>query len=647
MDELFSSLRDFALAYLDAGWHPLELPAGAKAPPPDGRTGFDGVDMTFVEVDRAAWVGNIGIRMPIDAIGIDVDAYRGGKAELDRLVAELGPLPNTWISHSGRNDGSGIRFFLVPEGMTWVTGLAGIDIIQRKHRYALPYPSIHPDGRRYGWWDQAEAASTTEVPRVEDLPDLPWAWIAKLSRPNSGDIASRAQAVDLPGLDAFIGDHTQADSPSYITGSILAHFNERTQAGYSRHDTMQHCLIWAMEHVRAGVAAAQPTIDLFAKAWVRVMDDPRRGELSSHGRTTEFDAMVRHAVGKANAKTTDELHKYHDDAAGITMNVPSDDPPALVTEQEEPSLLPRPIDWAEFATRDSGIRRWLVDHFWPVGRALALWAPAKLGKSELALWIALKLATGRDPWNGDPIEPIDIGYFDFEMSEEDLDERLAGFDVDLDTLGHLHYWALPAIHALDTEDGGKELASLAVEFGCQALVVDTFFASTKGEENESTTVHDFSRYTATRLKQLGIAYLRTDHAGHNTRRERGSSAKRGDIDVAWGLKRVQDGESVVLDCAGSSRLGWVGPSLTVDRVIDADGIVSYQMPVRIGWPSAVFAKAAQLDAIGFPLDKGRRAAISALKLAGIRPGHNPTLDDALEYRRGTCAQGVPKSVPNS
>ena len=309
-----------ALAYHEAGWHPIELPAGAKAPPPEGRTGYGGSDMTEAEIRAAAWAGNVGLRMPPDVIGLDVDAYHGGDATLARLLTKCGPLPPTWIAHSGRNDGSGIRLYRVPVGFTWVTSLPGIEIIQRGHRYAVVFPSMHPEGRPYGYVDQNELAFTTDVPAVEDLPELPWPWIAELSRARMADVDRASEAADPDAVEAFLEGHSRADQPSYA-GVILADFEERWRAGHSRHDSMTHALIWAMECVRAGIASGRPTVDLLAAAWIEaVSPDARRAQISSPQRTTEFAAMLRHAVGKVRGKPEAEMRKFHDDIAGPRMN---------------------------------------------------------------------------------------------------------------------------------------------------------------------------------------------------------------------------------------------------------------------------------------------------------------------------------------
>lgn len=614
------SLREAARAYQKAGWHPLMLPAGAKGPPPEGRTGYGGSDMTPEEIADALWAGNIGVRMPVDVIGLDVDVYKGGDRSLEELLAHCGPLPNTWISHSGRGDGSGIRFFRVPTGLAWVAGLAGLDIIQRSHRYAAVWPSVHPDGRRYQWVDQSEGR-TDEVPLVEDLPELPWPWIAELSRAAAND--PRSSAVDVTGLTAFVEAHTQADQPSYVS-TILAHFRDHWQQGYSRHDTMQHCLIWAMECVRAGVAAARPTIHQLGELWVEaVSPDARRAELTSQRRTTEFEAMLRHAIGRVEAKPEAEILRIHDEIAGVPMR------PAPSPEVTAPSGVF--LDWRAFAERDTDSRRWLVESFWPWGRSMALWAAAKQGKSELALWCGAKLAMGEHPWSGSAIEPIDVVYLDWEMTEDDLDDRLSDFGIDPLRLEHLHYALLPPLHSLDIEKGGAQLEELVTSVGAQAVIIDTFSRAVAGEENEADTVRAFYRHTGSRLKRLGIGYLRTDHAGKDrTKGQRGTSAKRDDVDVIWSMSRTKGG--VLLDCTGSTRLSWVGPSLQVERHV-SHGTVSYTAPLRFGWPAGTAAKAAELDALGIPKTAGRPTVEAALKAAGHQIGHKRVLQAAIRYRQ--------------
>jgi hypothetical protein len=138
--------------------------------------------------------GNLGVRMPPDVLGLDVDNYGGkqGGASFDNAVQTLGELPGTYRSTSrGAEDLSGIRFFRVPAGLhwKWPEQFGGhVDIIQRVHRYAVVAPSVHPEGRFYQWFD--EDGAQCDMPSVTDLPELPSHWVEALSQQLAGGEAA-------------------------------------------------------------------------------------------------------------------------------------------------------------------------------------------------------------------------------------------------------------------------------------------------------------------------------------------------------------------------------------------------------------------------------------------------------------------------
>ena len=179
---------DAAPLYWAAGWPaPLPLPTRRKAMPPAGWTGRDAPFPD--EADVAGWCatqghGNVALRLPAGVVGIDLDLYKPeGAASYARLLDECGPLPATWLSTS-RGDGSGIRFYTVPAGVRWAERRAGpgIEIVHVAHRYAVVWPSIHPEGRTYRWYAPGGALGAG-VPAVAGLAGLPAVWGRRLSEP--------------------------------------------------------------------------------------------------------------------------------------------------------------------------------------------------------------------------------------------------------------------------------------------------------------------------------------------------------------------------------------------------------------------------------------------------------------------------------
>lgn len=514
--------------YHEAGWHPFPLPARAKKSPPTGRTGGDGVNMTIKEIEATTWAGNIGLRMADDVIGVDVDGYKGGCETLANLEAELGSLPPTVMSHSGRGDGppdapvrlgSGIRFYRVPPKMAWVQALdGGIEIIQEHHRYSLAPPSIHPDGRRYELFDQAEDAPVDGIPLVEDLPPLPWSWIEYLSRADANEAASgaRSQAASGDEVIEFIERHTAAEMPGYIS-EITAAFVEKTKRGRSRHSTMQASLIWALEHVRAGIASAEPTLKLLADRWVvAVADDPRRAQVHSERKPTEFQSMVRHAVGKVNAKTQDEIHVIHDSHVLVGWS-----PPALEPTAEGPANEPAepertswyPVDLTD-ALAGRGVPPPLFLHR---SDGLPLLYPGRLhwfqGESESGKSWAAQLAVAEVLKDGGHAL-----YIDFEDDETGLVERLLALAVSPEAIVERFVYLRPDEPLYDARNnatsGAADLAGVLDGRTFAVAIIDgvTEAMTTEGLALlDNTDIARWLRRLPKRLCARGAAVVCIDH----------------------------------------------------------------------------------------------------------------------------------------
>lgn len=181
-----------AQQYWDAGWRGiLPMPRGKKFPPPTNYTGYQALEPSWPDIQ--AWCedkpdGNIALHLPDGVIGIDVDAYSGKTGGGTIAYAEhlWGTLPPTVRTTSRDDPTSGIRLYRVPPGSRLRTkieftdkGLGHIEIIQASHRYAVVWPSLHPDGGRYRWQDHHQTA--VDIPQPDQLPELPDAWADALA----------------------------------------------------------------------------------------------------------------------------------------------------------------------------------------------------------------------------------------------------------------------------------------------------------------------------------------------------------------------------------------------------------------------------------------------------------------------------------
>ena len=95
-------LGRFAAGLADADLPVLPLLPRSKRPRFKG--GYRRATCDLEWIDRHWWYhrdDNIGVRPPLAMVVLDVDPRNGGRAALARLVAEHGPLPQTWEARTG------------------------------------------------------------------------------------------------------------------------------------------------------------------------------------------------------------------------------------------------------------------------------------------------------------------------------------------------------------------------------------------------------------------------------------------------------------------------------------------------------------------------------------------------------------------
>jgi hypothetical protein len=287
------------------------------------------------------------------------------------------------------------------------------------------------------------------------------------------------------------------------------------------------------------------------------------------------------------------------------------------------------IDWTTFWNRDQSAEDWLVWPLVPVGRGVALYAPAKAGKSLVILSLVAAAATGRKGLDGSPTEPIDVMYLDYEMTQDDLQERLEdmGYGPD-DDMSRLHYASLPSLPPLNTEAGALRLLELVSFTDAKLVVIDTLGRAVLGEENSNDTAQDFYYWTGRALKTAGVAFLRADHAGKDlTRGQRGGSAKNDDVDLVWQLTRIEGG--VKLLCT-HRRISWVPESLQVS--VDSETGWRFELVKDEVYPDGTKELAELMDRLGLDLYVSQRQAQAAIRASG-ESHRNDKIRAAVRWRK--------------
>jgi Bifunctional DNA primase/polymerase, N-terminal len=320
--------------YRAAGWaRSFPLPVRKKDPPPVGITGRDGEAPNFQTVAtfrRAPWDSNLGVAMPQDLIGIDVDQYgdKRGAEHLAALEDRLGVhLPAAVRSSSrGPDNPSGIRLYRVPPGIDWKGELCpDVDIISWHDRYAVVWPSTHPEGRDYQWYGDGGEPLDRPPLVAGDHPDLPWQFVAHATK--DPDVPADYEAPEARREAIWHPKVTEAFDRFPGTGS--RHANARTASmALARYEQLQ-------------LDGATAALDELGVRFITAIEDDR----GRHTAAAEWGRLLTGARYKAR---TTESTVLRDRAVGVLII----DPPPSVNGNGERVRIPPPDNEDFWTTRD-------------------------------------------------------------------------------------------------------------------------------------------------------------------------------------------------------------------------------------------------------------------------------------------------------
>jgi KaiC/GvpD/RAD55 family RecA-like ATPase len=215
----------------------------------------------------------------------------------------------------------------------------------------------------------------------------------------------------------------------------------------------------------------------------------------------------------------------------------------------------------KFAPREYVIGPWLRE-----GESAMLWAPAGLGKSMLALTIALAVSGGGKVcgWTFDKPRPVLV--LDGEMNIQDLQERLEmlsgtidGLDLEaadrnLQVLCRQHQHPDVRFPDLATPEGHNDVVTRALGMRAALVICDNFSTlADVADENEAAAMQPVLQFLL-RMKQAGIATILVHHSDKGENNYRGSSKLATTFEAIVGLWRI-DGRSALEGTGFELRFG--------------------------------------------------------------------------------------------
>lgn len=561
-----------AWTYRGAGWAGvLPLPVGDKWPPPRGFTGWAGADPSGPDVQ--AWVdgpegaGNVALRLPAGVYGLDVDDYGGksGGAALARLVATNGPLPATWVVGSRVESVSGIRLYRadLPVGRRWLDEPAGhgagVEAIHLGHRYAVAWPSIHPEGRKYVWRrPDGVLAGDGEVPRPEDLPAMPAAWVEALStlgEARTGEQAGHEETVTV------VRGFRDGDPCTRVTEARARAAGRLREAsdGAALHPAGRDATheIVALGH--EGHVGARAALAEHYSMFVEVRAARDGGRATARGAAEgEWWRLVRGAVGKLTGPAATScdcalwsgeglLFDYvpapadtiqadrsetpaGDDPSGGEGGVGGLDPPShadallarLLTAAQVRELRPPPALVEGLLTLDS--EAWLI-------------AKPGAGKTFVALDLAGHVGAGRE-WMGHAVLGGPVLYLAAEGAGG-MGRRVQAWEQRNGPMANVHF--LPVAVQAAREEQWAALVEVARRLQPALVVLDTQARITVGlNENDNSEMGQFVHAIGQLRRASGACVLVVHHLGRSGQDARGASAIDGAQDTELRLTRTAD-----------------------------------------------------------------------------------------------------------
>lgn len=550
------------------------------------------------------------------AVDIDThDPTADGWEALHDLEQTHSPLPDTWRSLTGA--GGGHLIYSVPPGVTVRNQQAsgnriapGIDVRGEGGQIVVA-PTTHPDTQRAYAWEHDYA------PWDRPVAEAP-AWLVELvADPPAVSTPTATQSSNLHAAGTVFDLH-RADW-NWETELLNRGW---TICGNRGTDTY-----WARpgKDRRAGHSAVlhQPDGPLVIFTTEMPPQWQPAGTRTADGGGWAFGPFGFYAATHHNGDRTAAAAALHatygltDTLDGLIAPAPLEQI-ADTPDQYDADLLAMLVDWHTFADTDHRAEEWLWEPIIAAKRSTAIFAPGGVGKSLIVLRLATDIVR----------QGHKVLYLDYEMTPDDLNDRLTEMDVDPHTLhGQLHYALLPALPAADTPEGGRAINRLAELVDAELVIIDTFARAVQGDENEADTVRQFYRQTGLHLKGAGRAFIRIDHAGKDIAKgQRGTSAKNDDVDVVWQLRVTDNGYQLI---SKKRRMGWVPETVNLTKHedpfrLEVDGGVSY--------PPGTSEAAKILDELDVPLETSDRKAVEIYRAAG-HSARTGTIRCAQKYRR--------------
>jgi hypothetical protein len=565
----------FALAYASMGWHVLPLEAGGKQP--QGKLVPRGMLDASVdtEIIRRWWKAypdaGIGIALAQSGlVAIDIDPRNGGNETFDALQAEHGSLRSEVMAFTG--GGGEHHVFLVPNGaQIRLPGTLGPGIDLKANGYIVVEPSIHPNGKQYGWEHSSNPLDGV-VP--SPLPD----WLRSLRI----DLKQPKIAPGNVPVDPLQAQH--AREALYLLDADS--YDDWIKAGMAFHSTGWGQFAFAMWCAWSQLSDKFDST-VSRKKWESFRDDREQGL------TIAWVFAKAQALGWVNPSR-------HVVQAGEIVPLTY----GAADGQEPDDGLPRILTLAELRETSKNVS-WLVKHVIPADSVGVVFGGSGTFKSFVVLDMVLHVAHGMR-WLGKKTKQGTVLFIAAEGGAGLWRRIVAWHRANKQQWEQAQVYVLPMAVDLMEDASAVQAAASKVGFRPDVVVIDTMSQTFNGDENSAPEVAKY-------LRELGLWFrsawqasvIVVHHTGHKeTERARGSSAIRSNVDFMFSVCRDEKEMLATFECVKQKDGEAGGPQSfslqVIDLAVDEDGD-----PITSLVASALDGQGQVLHAMAHEAERGR------------------------------------------
>lgn len=334
--------KDRALAHFDKSWDVFPAAPGGKEPLVKGRSGGyqsepASREQILRELDRFD-KANIGIRLPNDMIGLDLDlrADADGVVTADGLDSFFGlELPPT-IGLGHAPDGDEVapdyrhHLYRVPVGVLpddiarLKDSKGGIDLLRWMHRLTVGSDSIHKSGQMYRWVRE-DGSISKGIPTPAQATQLTmeeWRRVVEFFGERTDSGGGVLADVDT---EAWLAAH--GGEPTDRMKAAVAVWSGRA-ADDQRHSAAGLAAYRVAQEAEDGETGAQRAFMWLRARFVEAIAD-RASEIDAEA---EFDRIMVSAISKAVGKT-----ESGDRDGGLVLEDDDGEPLTLIHPLKDPS----------------------------------------------------------------------------------------------------------------------------------------------------------------------------------------------------------------------------------------------------------------------------------------------------------------------